>query len=136
MAKLYSMDINAIKGGDSGWFEDGKINASVNVPIGNDWNVNVRANWVASKALYVRNPLRNNGRKNDAYIVVDANIIYDFDLFSLAFKIKNLFDRQYYNSGVEGAESGDDFTQRSQGWRNSLIPQAGRNFMLTMSMTF
>lgn len=113
-----------------------KINAGINVPIGSDWNINLRTNWVDTKALYVRNPLRNKGRKNSGYIVFNANIIYDFRPFSLALKVKNIFDKDYYHSGVEGGESGDDFTRRSQGWRSSLIPQAGRNFMLTMSMTF
>lgn len=111
-----------------------KINANINIPLINEWNVNVKANWVASKELYVRNPLRNKGRENDAYLVVDTNIIYHFKKFDLAFKIKNIFDKKYYHSGVEGAESGDDFTQRSLGWRNSLIPQVGRSFMLTLSM--
>ena len=51
-------------------------------------------------------------------------------------KVKNLFDEKYYHSGVEAAASGDDFEQRSQGWANSLIPQTGRNFMVTISMFF
>ncbi|MFT6734410.1 MAG: outer membrane receptor for ferrienterochelin and colicins [Polaribacter sp.] len=113
-----------------------KINAGINVPLGNDWNINIRTNWVDSKALYVRNPLRNNGRKNNAYIVFDTNIIYEFKQFYLALKVKNMLNKDYYHSGVEGAESGDDFSKRSQGWRNSLIPQTGRNFMLTLSMHF
>ena len=113
-----------------------KVNAGINVPVGENWNINLRANWVASKELYVRNPLRDEGRKNDSYVVFDANIIYQFKPFNLAFKIKNLFDEEYYHSGVEGAESGDDFTQRSLGWRNSLLPQAKRSFMLTLSMDF
>jgi outer membrane receptor for ferrienterochelin and colicins len=113
-----------------------KINAGINVPVGNDWNINIRTNWVDSKKLYVRNPLRNNGRKNNEYIVFDANIIYEYKQFSLALKVKNMLNKDYYHSGVEGAESGDDFSKRSQGWRNSLIPQTGRNFMLTLSIKF
>ncbi|MEW6981262.1 TonB-dependent receptor plug domain-containing protein [Colwelliaceae bacterium 6471] len=113
-----------------------KINASINLPVSDNWNVNIKANWVSSKELYLRNPLRDNGRKNNAYMVLDANVIYQHSAFSLGFKVKNLFDKQYYNSGVEGAESGDDFSQRSLGWRNSLIPQPGRNFMLTLSVEF
>ncbi len=113
-----------------------KVNVGVNWPLSKRWNLNVRANWVASKKLYVRNPLRDKGRENQAYTVVDANLTYDFAPFSLSFKVRNLFDETYYHSGVEGAESGDDFTQRSLGWRNSLIPQAGRSFMVRLSMTF
>jgi iron complex outermembrane receptor protein len=113
-----------------------KINASINIPIGETLNVNIKANWVASKPLYLRNALRAKNTKNDAYLTMDANIIYQFDYFQMAFKVKNLFDEKYYHSGTEAAASGDNFEQRSQGWANSLIPQTGRNFMVTISMIF
>jgi outer membrane receptor for ferrienterochelin and colicins len=113
-----------------------KINASINIPIGETLNMNVKANWVASKPLYLRNALRANNTENDAYLTLDANITYKLEPFQIAFKVKNLFDEDYYHSGAEAAASGDDFEQRSQGWANSLIPQTGRNFMVTISMTF
>ncbi len=113
-----------------------KVNASINIPVGETLNVNVKTNWVASKPLYLRNALRAKNRENDAYLTVDANITYRFEPFHIGFKVKNLFDEDYYHSGAEAAASGDDFEQRSQGWANSLIPQAGRNFMLTVSMVF
>ena len=113
-----------------------KINAGINWPLSEDWQLNVRANWVSDKKLYVRNPLRDKGRENDSYLVFDANLRYQMDYFALSFKVRNLFDETYYHSGVEGAESGDDFTRRSQGWRNSLIPQPKRSFMITLSMDF
>lgn len=113
-----------------------KVNASINVPISEAVNINVKANWVASKPLYLRNALRAKNTKNDAYLTVDANVTYQLAPLHIAFKVKNLFDEQYYHSGAEAAASGDDFEQRSQGWANSLIPQTGRNFMVTIGMTF
>ncbi|ESP93245.1 TonB-dependent receptor plug domain-containing protein [Pseudoalteromonas luteoviolacea] len=113
-----------------------KINVGINVPVSDELNVNVKANWVASKPLYLRNALRAKQRENDAYLTVDANISYQFESFSVALKVKNLFDEIYYHSGAEAAASGDDFEQRSQGWANSLIPQPKRSFMLTLSMQF
>ena len=121
---------------DLGDISPHKINASINVPIAESFNVNVKANWVASKRLYLRNALRAKNRKNDQYLTVDANITYRFEPFQIGLKVKNLFDESYYHSGAEAAASGDDFEQRSQGWANSLIPQAGRNFMVTLSMRF
>jgi len=112
-----------------------KISTGINLPVSSDWNLNLRANWVASKKLYLRNPLRNDGRKNDSYLVFDFNMSYEFRAFTLVFKVKNLFDEQYYHSGLQQAESGDDFSQRSKGWRNSLLPQTGRNFMLSVSIS-
>ena len=113
-----------------------KINASINIPMSEALNVNLKANWVASKPLYLRNALRAKDRENDDYLTLDANISYRFEPFQIAFKVKNLFDETYYHSGAEAAASGDDFTQRSQGWANSLIPQPKRSFMLTLSMLF
>ena len=113
-----------------------KINANINIPIDESLNVNIKANWVASKPLYLRNALRAKNTENEAYLTVDANIIYQFESLQMAFKIKNLFDENYYHSGAEAAASGDNFEQRSQGWANSLIPQTGRNFMVTVSMDF
>lgn len=113
-----------------------KINASINIPIKESLNVNFKANWVASKPLYLRNALRAKNTRNEAYLTVDANIIYQFTPMQIAFKIKNLFDESYYHSGAEAAASGDDFEHRSQGWANSLIPQTGRNFMVTVSIHF
>ncbi|MCG7533527.1 TonB-dependent receptor [Pseudoalteromonas sp. OOF1S-7] len=113
-----------------------KISTGLNVPVSEALNINVRANWIASKPLYLRNTLRAKGRENDAYLTVDANIIYRFESLEVAFKVKNLFDEIYYHSGAEAAASGDDFEQRSQGWANSLIPQPKRSFMLSVSMEF
>ena len=113
-----------------------KINAGINIPINKSLNVNVKANWVASKPLYLRNALRAKNTENKAYLTVDANIIYQFEPIKIAFKVKNLFDKSYYHSGAEAAASGDDFEHRSQGWANSLIPQTGRNFMVTISRIF
>lgn len=113
-----------------------KINIGINIPIDELLNVNVKANWVASKPLYLRNALRAKNTKNDAYLTVDANIIYQFAPIQIALKVKNLFDESYYHSGAEAAASGDDFEHRSQGWANSLIPQTGRNFMVTVSLVF
>ncbi len=113
-----------------------KINASINIPINETLNVNIKANWVASKPLYLRNALRENNTENEAYLTVDANIIYRFQTLQIGVKIKNVFDEDYYHSGAEAAASGDDFEHRSQGWANSLIPQTGRNFMVTANILF
>jgi len=113
-----------------------KISFAINIPINEQWNANFRGNWLSAKKLYVRNPLRAKDRENDAFAVFDFNLIYDLSRFSISFKVRNLFNETYYHSGVEGAESGDDFSQRSIGWRNSLIPQPKRHFMLMFKMQF
>ncbi|WP_193332732.1 TonB-dependent receptor plug domain-containing protein [Pseudoalteromonas ulvae] len=113
-----------------------KINANLNLPISEALNLNLAANWVSRKKLYVRNPLRAQHQENASYFTLDANMSYQFALWSINFKINNIFDKQHYHSGVEAASSGNDFSQRSQGWYNSQIPQVGRNFVLSASFTF
>jgi len=51
-------------------------------------------------------------------------------------RVNNLLDNDYFHSGVEAASSGNDVTQRSLGWMNSLVPQAGRNVQLTLSYNY
>jgi iron complex outermembrane receptor protein len=51
-------------------------------------------------------------------------------------KIKNIFDRLEFHPGLRSANSGNDFTQRSKGYDNSLIPQAGRSVALTLTYEF
>ena len=91
---------------------------------------------MSRKKLYVRNPLRAQHQENASYFTLDANMSYQFALWSINFKINNIFDKQHYHSGVEAASSGNDFSQRSQGWYNSQLPQVGRNFVLSASFTF
>ena len=113
-----------------------KINANLNIPLHERLNLNIGANWVSSKKLYLRNPLRDQQQDNASYLTLDTNLNYQIDNLLVGVRIKNLLDKQHYHSGVEAASSGNDFSQRSQGWHNSLIPQVGRNFVLSITITF
>lgn len=128
-----------------GWRELGdiaphKVNLGVNVPISERLGVHLRANWVGDRELYLRNPLRAEGREAESHVVFDFNVRYRFERAALALKINNVFDRDYYHPGIEQADSGDDFfdaegnPQRARGFRNSLLPQVGRHFLLTLSV--
>jgi outer membrane receptor for ferrienterochelin and colicins len=55
--------------------------------------------------------------------------------FDLTFTVKNLLGSEYYFPGGEQADSGDDFSQRSLGFRNSLIPAEKRSFWLNLRAT-
>ena len=113
-----------------------KLNFGINIPINDDWQVNLRSNYVSSKTLYLRNALREDNIKNDSYVLVNATVQYHLETVKLAFKVNNLFDKTYYHSGPESGSSGIDFSKRSAGWHNSLIPQLERNFSLTASFEF
>jgi iron complex outermembrane receptor protein len=113
-----------------------KINLGLDVPFNQNWYANLRVNYVSARDLYLRNPLRAAGRKADAYTVFHLAVGYQAKPWTLSLKVANLFDTDYYHPGVEQADSGDDFSQRALGFRNSLIPQPGRSFWLNARWRF
>ena len=128
----------------SGQWEDGstelgdiaphKINAGVNLPIRNNWNLNARGNYVGARKLYSRNPLRAQGRDLDSYLVLNGTLNYVHRGLTVSLKVLNLLDGQYFHSGLEQAASGDDFAVRSGGFTNSILPQPGRSYLIKVAL--
>lgn len=111
-----------------------KINAGINLPIFKYVNFNIRGNYVSERLVYTRNTLRAKDYKIAPYFTMDCNLAVKFKAATLAFKVKNIADVNYYHPGVEQADSGDDFSKRSLGYRNSLLPQMGRNYMVSLNI--
>ncbi len=99
-------------------------------------NLFISGNYVGEQELYLRNPLRAENKKLDSYFVINCNIRYLIKPLSISLKVLNLFDKEYFHSGVEAADAGDDFEHRSLGWHNSLLPQPGRSILLNMTIDF
>ncbi len=112
-----------------------KWNAGINMPLSENWNFNLRLNYVGVREPYLRNPLRGQ-RKIDDYVTLNTALTYHYEPFSVTLKILNALDAEYYHPGAEAASAGDDFTQRSLGYQNSLIPQDGRSFWLNVQWQF
>ena len=113
-----------------------KVNFVVNLPISTAFNLNVKANYVHSTQLYARNPLTEQGIQAASRVIFDAAINYKQDNWQVNVKAMNLFDREVLAPGVGKANSGNDFSQRSQGFVNSLSPQPGRSLWLAVNYTF
>jgi iron complex outermembrane receptor protein len=113
-----------------------KINAGINVPMSNHWDLNLRTNFVSRRELYSQNPLRAQGKTIDPYVVLNGALSYTYRPFMITAKVLNLFDKTYFHPGVEQADSGDDFSKRSLGFRNSLIPQPKRSFVVRFSIAY
>jgi len=113
-----------------------KINAGITWPITGQWSLNLRANYVSTRKLYLRNPLREQGESISSFSVFHLNARYHDGPFSASLGVRNLLDAEYYVPGLEQADSGNDFTQRSAGFRNSLIAQTGRSWWLTGQWQF
>ncbi len=113
-----------------------KILFGINCPISHGVSINVRGRIISDRTLYSRNPLRAQGKDLDGYQVVDTSLLFDKDDYHLTVAIKNILDAKYFHPGAEQADSGDDFSQRSAGFRNSLLPQPGRSFNVILSLNF
>ena len=120
-----------------------RLNLGVTLPILEHAFFTLRGNYVSRKLLYLRNPLRDESRpggRRDAapYFTLDMFLRAQIRNFSLGFLVRNLFDARYSHSGIEQADGGDSrdtsATTRSQGYRNSLVPQPGRSVMLTLGV--
>lgn len=113
-----------------------KVNFGINLPVRGKLNLFLSGNYVSEQDLYLRNPLRAKNRKLDSYLVMNCNIRYTLKPFSISLRVLNLFNKEYFHSGLETASSGDDFANRSLGWHNSLHPQPGRSFLLSINFNF
>ncbi len=113
-----------------------KVNLAINLPFTPRWNFNLRANWRSDTTLYTRNALRDDGVEIPSHTVVDATLGYRRAPIDIRFKVRNLFDEDYFGPGIGAADAGNDFSQRSLGYWNSLIPQPGRSIWLTLRFDF
>jgi len=134
----YNHGLSAWEEGDTelGDIAPHKFNIGLNMPIGKQWNLNVSGNFVGDRKLYTRNPLRGQGEALDSYFTLNGVIGYQYEPFDISLKVLNILDEHYFHPGVEAANSGNDFTQRSKGYMNSIIPQAGRSFWLNVGISF
>ena len=113
-----------------------KVNCGINLPFRDNLSLFLSGNYVSEQDLYLRNPLRVKNKKLDSYFVLNCNIRYLFKPFLISLKVLNLFNKEYYHSGVDAADAGDDFEHRSLGWQNSLLPQPGRSILLNIRFDF
>jgi len=113
-----------------------KINASVYLPLNKKVGINIKGNYYSPTDLYSRNPLSEQGIKLGSRVIFDLAINYTSQYYNISLKVNNLFDHQNMLPGIKAADSGNDFTQRSQGFNNSLIPQSSRSFWLTFEYKY
>jgi iron complex outermembrane receptor protein len=113
-----------------------KINFVVNIPITEKLNANFKGNYLHRTPLYSRNPLDDQGIKIGSRVIFDVAINYQFHSWSITAKALNVFNREVFAPGTGKADSGNDFSQRSLGFNNSLSPQPGRSIWLATQYQF
>jgi iron complex outermembrane receptor protein len=121
-----------------------KVSLGINLPIQSIMNINLRANYVGPRELYLSNELRNKGLPLqrdkgiilDNYILLNGSFSFLFKYTTLVVKVFNLLNHSYSHPGQEQADSGNNFYDRSGGYRNSILPQPGRYFLFTLNFEF
>ncbi|SMF60226.1 TonB-dependent receptor plug domain-containing protein [Pseudobacteriovorax antillogorgiicola] len=131
-----------------GWIDNGsmedlgdiaphKANLIVNLPTAEQFNMNYALNYVSSRDLYLRNPLRRDNEALDGYLNIDTAFAYRPNKeVSLTLKVQNILDNEYFHPGGEQADSGINRNQPAAGFRNSLIPQPKRTFLAGLKAKF
>ena len=103
----------------------------------------LKARAIGDRKTVSTNPLE----KVEGFVVVDASItLKDFlaEGLSVKFKGTNIFDKTYFHPGLRNADSGntpgyfdsEGNWQGSQGWYNSLLPQAGASFLVSLQLKY
>jgi len=113
-----------------------KINTSIHFPIFDELSLTLKGHFVSKTQLYSRNPLHEQGVELGSKVMFDMILGFKYLNLKTSLKVKNIFDRLEFYPGLRSANSGNDFTQRSKGYDNSLIPQAGRSISLTLAYEF
>ena len=124
---------------DTGDIAPHKFKAGIDLPLTGSLSWNLRLIYHGETKLYGRNPLRTLGQKLDAYTLVNTNINWQHDPFTVTLKINNLFNESYYAPGDQGANGGNQETQAMGipvGFYSSLLPQLERNYTLSVKINF
>ena len=112
-----------------------KITLIVNLPIQQQWNFNLRGNWVSARELFSQNPLRDQNIKAKSFFKLDGNLVLKIDQLRLGLKVENILGEDYLMPGVESASSGNNFTIDADGFQNSMLVQVKKPiFTLSMSV--
>ena len=117
-----------------------KVRAGLTLQAGEHLSITVLGRFTGKRVTVNSNPLNVGG-----VTTLDANINFD-DLFvrglSLGVRGTNLLGTTYFHPGINDASSGQDpasFTSDYlwlAGAHNSLLPQPGREFFITLSMRY
>lgn len=114
-----------------------KMQIGFNLPIGDKYNWNLRGVYTGPKTVYLRNAIRDEGKTVSPHFVFNTAFIINFQDFGFfTLKVLNLLNHSYYDPGIEGADGGDKYYQRAQGFRSSLLPQPGRYIQLSWTLEF
>ncbi len=128
---------------DIGDLSNHKIKMGLTYNYQQDFQATLLARYIGERETVASNPID----KVDANFVMDANVGYN-NIFGtnlgLSFRVTNIFDTKYFHPGVSSANAGttpgyfnnDGRWIGSGGWYNSLLPQPGRTYFVSLKLNF
>jgi iron complex outermembrane receptor protein len=136
---------------DTGDIAPVKLHLGMNIPMTEYFNLNVRGRYIAAKIPFLSNPLRDPSRPDGGepdyfheHFVGDVSMNIHYGIATLNLAVYNITNADYNHPGDGEANAGDgwvvnpdgsmDTTVRATGYRNSLVPQALRNFMFSLKL--
>ena len=121
----------------SGDIARNKFNLGINIPLYGKFNINLRGNYIGQRGLYTTNPLRDQGIKLDPYFLLNGAFTVNFETYGfLTLRIYNMLNQFFLHPGVEYAGAGNMYWERSLDYRSSILPQPGRYYLISLTLTF
>lgn len=127
-AKYEKERTNSVTGRSSDLIGDiakNKFNLILDADFFKNLHLNLRFNYVGERQTIVSNPIE----KVDPYLISNLSLhwnnIFKKDI-SVFCNVNNLLDKDYYHTGIDSANAGEDTTAPSLGWYSSRLPQPGR----------
>lgn len=128
--------------GRVGDIADHKVHIGATGAFTRNLSATVLCRYIGERPTVSTNPVP----KVDAVFTMDSNILCRNVItkgLDLSFRVKNIFDTHYYDPGIRAADAGDTpgywngtTWVGSSGWTNSLLPQPGRSFMVSLTLKY
>ena len=139
--ELYNQLTDTYSVGDIGDIAPHKVHFGFTSIVDNKVTINLCGRYISRRNTVQTNPIDH---VND-YWVMDAHLsVQDLWLkgIRLSVKINNIFNKEYFHPGMRDANAGNSpgyYGEHgewigSQGWYNSLLPQMGREFFVSIGI--
>jgi iron complex outermembrane receptor protein len=139
--EIYNATTDSYEEGDIGDLADHKIYFGTTSYFNDKFLGTVRGRFIGQRDTIASNPVPSV----DSYFTLDLYFTYKLvKNFGLGVRVDNLLDAKYFHPGIRDANSGVDpgfwdangAWSGSQGWYNSLVPQAGRTITALLKFDF
>ncbi|WP_168204142.1 TonB-dependent receptor plug domain-containing protein [Aliikangiella coralliicola] len=130
---LSSLGIDEFRTVDVGGSAPHKIRLGSTFVLNDNWSVNVRASYDAKQKFLFGHSFRLRGDKAPSVFDLSTAVQFKHSNWRAGLKIKNLLDKDNFQAHLVENHAGDDFSSRSQGFANPLIPQPKRAWYFFLS---